>query len=119
MTNIPGTTIFEPPAPGNKYNDQPSQAVPVNVPTATGAISAFTAPGEFLGYSLVETGGSNPVTVTFTDHNAATPTVVAEVVIAKGTSAQLTLKRGEGIKVSTALYITVTGSGALAGCVYS
>lgn len=113
-------SIFVPPQTAVGAGDEPSQAVPLNLPTTSGEVSGLTSsmvPGELLGYSVRETSGSAGATIILYDNKtAASGTILKEISIAQGTAVALLGTRGQGVQINNGVYASITG--AIQGDVY-
>ena len=84
----------------------------------TGADQAvLTGGGIFYGGCFYESGGSNTKTLTIHDGTSASGTVIAHVVLAA--SGVTNLNIANGVQVLSGIYVDVSGSGTLAGSVFS
>lgn len=92
------------------------------LPTADGVVTGATTPGSLGGWSARESGGTNPVTFDIYDGTDTSGVLLGSVTIAAGASCVPFWAggddQGEGIKVGTGLYVDITGTGTLKGCVY-
>lgn len=75
-----------------------------------------TTHGEYGGYVVVETGGSNAATVRIYDHaSAASGTLIGAANLAAGGSADVALNKP--VRVSNGIYVDVGGTGTVTGSV--
>lgn len=86
------------------------------VPIAAGVVAQARAQGLLQGFSLIETGGTNPVTVNLYDAASATGTKVAVVRLAAGTSQTVAIT--SGVFLETGLFVELVGTGAVAGSLW-
>jgi len=83
----------------------------------TGADQAARATASiYHGYTVIETGGTNPATVRIYDNaSAASGTLIGAVNLAAGGSADVCLNRGQWCE--NGIYVDVGGTGTVAGSV--
>lgn len=74
-----------------------------------------TSPGRLVGWSIRETSGAAPATVTIYDGREATANILAVVNLLAGVSSTIGLP-GSGVSFGDGLY--VAGTGAVAGALY-
>lgn len=70
-----------------------------------------------LGWSVRESGGTNPVAIDLYDAESATGNRVGTIRLAANESETVWLGE-DGITVNTGIYADLTGTGTLVGCIY-
>ena len=89
----------------------------VALPTSSGEVTG-TGPGEYLGFTAAETGGTAAVNVTLYDNASAASGVILDVIrLAAGQSSGDYYPR-PGREVVNGIYASVSGTGTLAGSVW-
>lgn len=101
----------------NPVSGQPAEAVAHDLPTASGEVSG-SGPGEFLGYTIRETGGTSPLTVVLYDNaSAGSGNILAEIEVLAGKQTDEMVGR-PGKQVVNGIYAVISGGGTLQGAIY-
>lgn len=97
-------------------------AHPVPIGTAPGGSNRPTSsPGRVVGWSIRETGGTSGCVMRLFDGRDTSGSLLATVQVAASpaaASSQQTWFGNSGISITDALYVDISGTGVLEGCLY-